>query len=68
MTIRTADEHDPCFEKLLSPNRDDYFAQSAATTYGNVAELPNRRSRVIAYIFDTFSPRLAAKVMRGRVG
>jgi len=33
---------DPCFEKLLSDNRDRYIQQSSQTRYGQVAKLPHR--------------------------
>jgi hypothetical protein len=54
----TALDQDPAFEKLLSDNREKYIAQSAATKNGVVAQFIRRIK----------NPRLAAKVMRGRVG
>ena len=33
---------DPCFEKLLSDNRERYIQQSINTRYGQVAQLPRR--------------------------
>lgn len=33
---------DPCFEKLLSDNRDRYIQQSSNTRCGQVALLPER--------------------------
>jgi hypothetical protein len=54
----TALDHDPALEKLLSDNREKYIAQSAATKNGVVAQFIRRIK----------NPRLAAKVMRGRVG
>ena len=42
---------DPCFEKLLSDNRDRYIQQSSQTRYGQVAQLPHRDREAIVRRF-----------------
>ena len=37
---------DPCFEKLLSDNRDRYIQQSSNTRCGQVAVLPKRTTAI----------------------